>query len=461
MAPKRPTNTGKRKVGETSAPEPPPNNRTFEREQFRSRYHQDRYVALLKQAMWPERVFSINPEGPFREIGQLLIDQGWSRLLNPVTNLNAELVREFYANALPENPHTELFPYETFVRGRVIRFDRDALNQFLGDPFPLRPGDMDDYHIKVNMGTFTLPELFEEVKKFILLEGCNYDVSDAGREFRAQYRALTNPAKIIQKFLLYNVIPNSHLSDCVVEVCPLIYYILKGIKVDIARTLAHELKKITLQGKGERETRLAFPGLIMGLIKDTGMRLPNAVHEQIRNPINDAFISRYIVGETKKNKTKQASTSRTHPPEDHHETAPPQQPEPHDAPASVDPTAVFDFATYAQWQHESNMHTWNMLSATNRANTYFQQSQYVMQQQAGYPPEVMAQFMTLTAFQSYVNWPMDTPNPYGGGGANFAGNMAGDDDAGGDDMERDDDPTQVHSATSTRSGDDGSDDWLR
>ena len=101
------------------------------------------------------------------------------------------------------------------------------------------------------------------------------------------------------------------------------------------------------------------------------------------------------------------------------------------------------------------MHTWNMLSATNRANTYFQQSQYLMQQQAGYPPEVMAQFMTPTAFQAYVNWPVDTPNPYGGGGANFAGNMAG------DDMERDEDPTQVHSATSTQSGDDGSDDWLR
>jgi len=110
MAPKRPTNTGKRKVGETSAPQPPPNNHSFERDRFQSRYHQDRYVALLKQAMWPDRVFSINPESPFREIGQLFIDQGWSRLLNPITDLNAELVREFYANALPENPHTELFP---------------------------------------------------------------------------------------------------------------------------------------------------------------------------------------------------------------------------------------------------------------------------------------------------------------------------------------------------------------
>ena len=254
MAPKRLTNTRKHRMGETSTPQPPPSNRGYERERFRSRYHQDQYVALLQQAMWPERVFNIDPEGHFREIAQLFLDQGWSRLLNPITNLNAELVREFYANALPENPHTELFQYETFVRGRVICFDRDAINQYLRNPFPLQyPHDMDGFHAKQNMGHFTLSGPHEEIKRFILSEGCNYNVSDAGREYRAQYKALTNPAKIIQKFLQYNVIPNSHLSDCVVEVCPLIYYILKGIKVDIARTIAWELK-VTLQGKGERET---------------------------------------------------------------------------------------------------------------------------------------------------------------------------------------------------------------
>jgi len=166
------------------------------------------------------------------------------------------------------------------------------------------------------------------------------------------------------------------------------------------------------------------------------------------------------MGETKKGRSKQASTSQAPPPqpEEHNEPAPPPQPEPHNAPTSVQPTAAFDFASYAQWQHESNLHTWNMLSATNRVNTYFQQSQYLMQQQAGYPPEVMEQFMTPTAFQAYVNWHVDTPNPYGWG-EYFAGNenMAGD-DAGEEDMERDD-PTRVHSATSTRS-DDGSDDMF-
>ena len=365
-------------MGETSEPQPPPSNQGYERERFRSRYHQDRYVALLQQAMWLERVFSINPEGPFREIAQLFLDQGWSRLLNPITNLNAELVREFYDNALPENPHTELFPYETFVRGRVIRFDRDAINHYLGNPFPLQHGDMDDFHAKQNMGHFTLPELHEEIKRFVLLEGCNYDVSDAGREYRAQYKALTNPAKIIQKFLLHIVIPNNHLSDCVVEVCPLIYYILKGIKMDIAWTIAYEMKKVTLQGKGERETRLSFPGLIKGLIKDSGMRLPNAVHEQIRNPINDAFISRYIMGETKKGRSKQASASRAPPPqpEEHNEPAPPPQLEPHNVPASVQPPVAFDFARYAQWQHESNLHTWYSGDESSRWDERCLQTRY-------------------------------------------------------------------------------------
>jgi len=57
-----------------------------------------------------------------------------------------------------------------------------------------------------------------------------------------------------------------------------------------------------------------------------------------------------------------------------------------------------------------------------------------------------------------VNWPVDMPNPYEGG-EYFAGNenVAGD-DAGEEDMERDD-LTRVNNATSTRS-DDGFDDMF-
>jgi len=107
----------------------------------------------------------------------------------------------------------------------------------------------------------------------------------------------------------------------------------------------------------------------MGLIKDTNTRLPNVVHEFIKNPINDGFITRYIMGETKKGKSRCASSSRQP-----QSQAPSSQPEPQTEPFQIPPIVAFDLASYAQWQHQSNVHTWDLLAATNKANTYFQQS---------------------------------------------------------------------------------------
>jgi len=210
------------------------------------------------------------------------------------------------------------------VRGRTIRFDREEINTYVGNPFPLQDeSDLDAFHDFQNKGTFDIEPLKEEIKKTILLEGKNYDVSDAGREYRAKYKFMTNPSKLVLKLIRYNIKPNNHLSDCTVDVCPLFYYILKGIKVDIARTIAWELMKVTLLGKGEPKTRITFPGLIMGLIKDTKMKLPNVVHEYIRNPIDDDHITRFILGQKKKDKGMGTYSSREP------QTQPPPQPEPH------------------------------------------------------------------------------------------------------------------------------------
>ncbi|AES78120.1 hypothetical protein MTR_7g024810 [Medicago truncatula] len=438
MAPKKPVNTGKRKKGETSTSQPPPRNQPFDRERFKSRYHQDRYRELLKQSMWPEKVFNINPQGPYQDLLKLLTDQGWGRLLQPITAINAELVREFYANALPENL-TDPFVYETFVRGRTIRFDREAINIYLGNSFPLSDEDeMDEFHDNQNRGTFNIEPMRETIKRAILLEGETYDVSNAGRHHRAQYKLMNKTCKFILKFILHNVRPNSHLSDCTVDVCPLIYYILKGFKVDIARTLAWELRLVTLQGKSEPKTRLAFPGLIMGLIKDSRMKLPIAVHEELRNPVDDDFIRRYIMSDPKPEKGKQTSSSQAHHPQSGSE------------PFQMPTTTAFDFASYTQWQYQCHTHTWNMLEATNRANTYLQQSQYLVQQQAGYPPEVMSQFMTPEAFQAHVSWPEGRPDPYGGGGSSF-GTLSDDILMGDSDR---DDPDRVPSATGGSDDDD-------
>lgn len=287
--------------------------------------------------LWPERVFNLQPQGPYKEIFKLFNDQGWGKLLKPEIKINPELLREFYANALPENPHTDPFEFVTVARGRTIRFDREAINTYLGNPYPLADEDeFDLFHTNQNKGNFD----HDEIKKAILLEGKNYEASDAGREHIAKYSAMVPEAKVILKLILHNIKPNSHLSDVSVDTTPLIYYILKGIKVDIARTIAWELKLVALQGKTGPKSRISFPGLVMGLIKGTRMKVPSVGIEELKNPVDDAFISCHIMKEKKGKGSKGASSSQAPPPQPEPQHEP--QPEPFQMPYS-------DFAIYTQW----------------------------------------------------------------------------------------------------------------
>jgi hypothetical protein len=97
------------------------------------------------------------------------------------------------------------------------------------------------------------------------------------------------------------------------------------------------------------------------------------------------------------------------------------------------------------------------MEAGNRANTHIQQSLYQLHQQAGYPPEVMSQFLTPEAYQAHVAWPEVRPNAFGGDGARGMDDKAEGEEAQGygsnEDLD-DDDLTQVFSANTSRSKDD-------
>jgi hypothetical protein len=171
MAPKI-FQSGKRKKTNTSAAQQD-QPRSYDPQRFKSTYHQDRYKELLPNTMLTEKVFDISPQGPYQEVAHLFLYQKWEKLLHPPTNINAELVREFYANAI-QNNLTDPFEHSTWVRGRTIRFDRDAINDYLGNPYPLADEDeLDEFHDLLNKGNFN----HEEIKQTILLEGANYDIS--------------------------------------------------------------------------------------------------------------------------------------------------------------------------------------------------------------------------------------------------------------------------------------------
>jgi len=90
----------------------------------------------------------------------------------------------------------------------------------------------------------------------------SYDTSDVGKKHRAKYAHMILPAHVCLKLILHNIRPKSRISTTTIDVCALIYYILKGKKVDIARTIVNEMKLITYQGSGLQTILLVSPPLL-------------------------------------------------------------------------------------------------------------------------------------------------------------------------------------------------------
>jgi len=166
--------------------------------------------------------------------------------------------------------------------------------------------------------------------------GFSYDKGDTGKKYSAKYANMILQAQVRLKLIFHNIHPKSHISTTAIDVCALIYYILKGMKVDIACTIATEMMTITYGGRGTTPAPLAFPALIMGLIIKSKMVLPRAVHEKLKGPVNGASTSQAFV--------------------------PPL--EPHAEPQQA-PHPAFDLPSYAQWQYQCHTHTWDLMEADN------------------------------------------------------------------------------------------------
>ncbi|KAI5398625.1 hypothetical protein KIW84_064117 [Lathyrus oleraceus] len=154
---------------------------------------------MANRKIWDEKRFEINRQGDHRNIVIQMGNKNWCVLINPPKNLNHDMVREFYANALSSEGNP--FTFTTMIRGRTIHFNMDVINEYLENPMA------EESHFHLHMDT-------------------------------------------------------SHL----------LYLIIKGIRVDVARTIANEMKILVESGEepgtGAKAIHpLVIPGLIMGLIR--------------------------------------------------------------------------------------------------------------------------------------------------------------------------------------------------
>ncbi|MCI24195.1 hypothetical protein A2U01_0045378, partial [Trifolium medium] len=135
MGPKKGTTSKKAKTGAGTSRVTSP----FDAERFSNLEQFERFQELQKRKIWPEKQFDLTPDGQFRQFLVAMDNRNWGKLLNPPSAINVDLVREFYANSMPI--HDEPYSFTTMVRGRALGFDRDAINEYLGNPYQLEGDD--------------------------------------------------------------------------------------------------------------------------------------------------------------------------------------------------------------------------------------------------------------------------------------------------------------------------------
>jgi hypothetical protein len=337
MAPKNQQGTKRKTTASSSGVinRPAPLPRNPDRTRYTSNKTYARFLELKREKTWHDKIFRIDPEGEFGDIAAVFRERQWEKLLNPHPKINLDLLCEFYANSMPDcaaNQMHAAYSYTTVVRGTTIHFDRDAINEYLGNPYTLPESEDPDEEALCPYGDRQKSGDWDhgKIQREILLPGRLYRPSKKGNPNLAGFTDMKPKAGIIFKFLVHNVWPKSHVTTATKQVTPLIYHICKGRPVDVAGIISRELKNIALGGTAGAETRLCFPGFIMGLLRHKGVQIPD-FSEELVSPIDDKYIRSYISRALSKGA---ASSSQAPPPED---VPPPEDFPEHDDPHQTMP----------------------------------------------------------------------------------------------------------------------------
>lgn len=229
---------------------------------FTSDEHEGRFEKLIKRTIQPERFICLSPGGTYRKLVANFERRKWNKICEPEPEINYDIVREFYANAL-QLEEGVAFHYQTRVRGKIISLSRDVINAYLGNPLILADNGRCEYRAKEMANDWDIPT----VSPHLCLEGKTYDLNDQGFPKSWKRESLDLEARAYLMLLLNNIRPRSHSTTIPLDVECLLYYIMIGKSVDVASIITGEMHKVASSGtkSGGKASVLTYPGLIMGL----------------------------------------------------------------------------------------------------------------------------------------------------------------------------------------------------
>ncbi|KAF1888733.1 hypothetical protein Lal_00036775 [Lupinus albus] len=298
----------KHKTG-TSSQATPSHNRT----KFTSVEREERYNTLLQWTFIPERKVDLR-RNEYPEFLTRLDQLKWGTIASPHDKFDPDVVREFYANAYPPEEGGGLFEHKSWVRGKVIRYDREYLNMMLNNPYQVSEDSLDGYHHLVAQNS-TMVHGFRiaETVASLCLPRRSVSGNVDGQPKRIYRKDMTTLAQIWMIFCLHNIIPNSHVSSLPLFDCHLLCCIIEGIGIDVARLMATEIYKTAV--KGGKKGTMGFPSLITSLCARQGVTVNRT--EPIKKPITKQYIKQNCKAETAELQGQTSQQQQQQPQEQH------------------------------------------------------------------------------------------------------------------------------------------------
>nr|KYP64624.1 hypothetical protein KK1_019225 [Cajanus cajan] len=429
-------------------PSQPPRGFTFLPNRFRNRSKQQRFINLEGRLIIAGR--PIVDLLPLLEFSDEFTRRKWTKVGQPEESYNAILIREFYANAYPTKPDSK--DRVSWVRGVSVPYSPEAINAYLHTEYAI-PAE-DDYqklkHTAMDEDMSTL------VLETLSLPGSQYQIGTRNQPTHILKSDLKSVVRLWQAVMYSNILPLTHTSDITNARARMIFCIMQQRDVDIATLISDDMHAIVLSkpSKSGAVRPLAFPGLITGMCKAKGVRIPQPL-TPIRKKIDHVFVNSRCYN---RREFPRSSDSQSQPPPP---VSAPQAP----------PLGPFDFSSMQdymaqQFQHIEQRHQLEMAhlchvqlqqAANHRGqlalHSYFYNYTLHQADTGGslYP------WPTPEQFQRAILWPGDNPVFPGGGDAQpHQGEQVMDSE--GEQAGRNHDGEQVMDSEGEQVGEEGGDD---
>ncbi|KAL5064190.1 hypothetical protein RYX36_025927, partial [Vicia faba] len=195
----------------------------FNNTHFIGPLQQTRFYSLVKRQIWPEKIFTLNPQGDYQYFMDNMEKRKWGVLLTPPTELNFDIIQYFYTNAMPIE--YVWYSYCSFVWGRAVYFDRNSVSQYLNHPFTLQRGKLFSYQKRVASKKWQLGLVSETLA---LTPNHGFFLNASKQPVHFKRRDMNTKAQLYATLLIYNIKPRSHTSTIPIDSTCLLHYMIKG-----------------------------------------------------------------------------------------------------------------------------------------------------------------------------------------------------------------------------------------